>query len=493
MKRTPELMDVWLDSGAMPFAQWHYPFENKERFERMYPADYICEAVDQTRGWFYTLHAEAVLLNAVKPDVFKQPYSYANVICTGHIQDDKGRKMSKSVGNVVDPWTVIDQSGADALRWYLFTATRPGDARRFSPQLVQESLRRFFLTYWNTYSFFVTYANLDDFDPTQHGPGTPTELDRWVLSELNALVQKVTDGLENYDPTTTGRAIQDFVDDLSNWYVRRSRRRFWKGEVDEDKTAAYQTLYTCLVTVAKLLAPYTPFVAEAVYQNLVRSVDKAAAESVHLAEWPAADASAINQALMADTRLVMRISSLARAARQKAQMKVRQPLASATAFVVTTEHKASLERLAEQVIEESNVKELRVKAIVEEFKETWERPKDLLRVAGEGHVVADDESGCAVAIDTRITPALADEGLARELVHRIQGLRKSAGLEIDDRIVVYYSGSDRAREVFAKHAGEVKGETLANDLVEGEPPDGATSETAKVEGGEVTLAVLKAG
>lgn len=492
MKRTPELMDVWLDSGAMPFAQWHYPFENKEEFERMYPADYICEAVDQTRGWFYTLHAEAVLLNSVMPGVFKQPYSYANVICTGHIQDEKGRKMSKSVGNVVDAWTVIDQSGADALRWYLFTATRPGDARRFSPQLVQESLRRFFLTYWNTYSFFVTYANLDDFDPTKNGPGTTTELDRWVLSELNALVQKVTDGLENYDPTTTGRAIQDFVDDLSNWYVRRSRRRFWKGEVDEDKTAAYQTLYTCLVTVAKLLAPYTPFVAEAVYQNLVRSVDKEASESVHLAEWPAADASAIDQALMADTRLVMRISSLARAARQKAQMKVRQPLASAMAFVQSSAQKTSLERLAEQVIEESNIKELRVVALAEEFTETYERPADLLRVAGEGHAIAEDDAGYAVAIDTRITPDLADEGLARELVHRIQGLRKSAGLEIEDRIAVYFSGSERVREVFARHADEVKGETLANELVEGEPPDGATSETTKIEGGEVTLAVAKA-
>jgi isoleucyl-tRNA synthetase len=492
MKRTPELMDVWLDSGAMPFAQWHYPFENQEKFERMYPADFICEAVDQTRGWFYTLHAEAVLLNATNSEVFRQPYSFANVICTGHIQDDKGRKMSKSVGNVVDPWTVIDQSGADALRWYLYTATRPGDARRFSPQLVQESLRRFFLTFWNTYSFFVTYANLDDFDPTKHGPGTATELDRWVLSELNALVQRVTDGLENYDPTATGRAIQDFVDDLSNWYVRRSRRRFWKGEVDEDKTAAFQTLYTCLVTVTKLIAPYAPFVAESVYQNLVRTVDKSAPESVHLAEWPEADASAIDQSLMDDTRLVMRISSLARAARQKAQMKVRQPLASATAFVHNAEQKVSLERLAEQVIEESNIKELRVKAITEEFKEAWERPTDLLRVAGEGHVVADDEAGYAVAIDTRITPELADEGLARELVHRIQGLRKAAGLEIEDRIVVLYSGSDRARDVLSRHARSVKDETLANALIEGAPTDGATSESAKVEGGEVTLAVAKA-
>jgi isoleucyl-tRNA synthetase len=493
MKRTPELMDVWFDSGAMPYAQWHYPFENKETFERMFPADYICEAVDQTRGWFYTLHAEAVLLNTVDPATFKQPFAYRNVICTGHIQDEKGRKMSKSVGNTVDPWTVIDESGADALRWYLYTATRPGEARRFSARLVQESLRRFLLTYWNTYSFFVTYANLDSFDPTTSGAGEQTDLDRWVLSELNDLVRRVTEHLDEYDPTTSGRLIQSFVDDLSNWYVRRSRRRFWKGEVDADKTAAYQTLYTCLVTVAKLLAPFTPFVSEAIYQNLVRSVDREAPESVHLADWPEADASVVDQGLMDDTRLVMRIASLARAARQKAQMKVRQPLASATAFVQTTAQKTALERLAEQVIEEANVKELRVKALAEEFAAPFERPGDLLKLVGEGHAIAEDEAGYAVAIDSRLTPELADEGLARELVHRIQNLRKSAGLEIEDRIVVHYSGGDRLRNVFATHGDYVRDETLADALTEGPPPDGATSEEAKIEGEEVTLAVRKAG
>ncbi|MCH8051806.1 MAG: isoleucine--tRNA ligase, partial [Chloroflexi bacterium] len=303
-KRAPELMDVWLDSGAMPYAQWHYPHENKEKFRANFPADFICEAVDQTRGWFYTLHAEAVLLNSIEE--VPESIAFRNVICTGHILDEKGRKMSKSLGNAVDPFEVIDQTGADALRWYLYTATRPGDARRFSIKLVQESLRRFFLTYWNTYSFFVTYANLDGFDPTKSGPGERTELDRWVLSELNALVRKVTDGLDEYDPTTTGRAIQEFVADLSNWYVRRSRRRFWRGEMDEDKVAAYQTLYTCLVTVAKLLAPFAPFIAEAVYRNLVCAVDKEAPESVHLTDWPEAEADLVDQALMDETRLVMR-------------------------------------------------------------------------------------------------------------------------------------------------------------------------------------------
>ena len=233
MRRLPEVMDCWFDSGAMPYAQWHYPFENKDTFARSFPADYICEAVDQTRGWFYTLHAEAVLLHAAGafPEnlpAARQDLCFRNVICLGHIQDDKGRKMSKSLGNVVEPMEVIDRHGADALRWYLFTATRPGEARRFSVDLVGESLRRFLLTLWNTYSFFVTYANIDRFDPTKAEQGERSELDRWVLSELHTLVRRVTDHLEEYDPTSAGRAIQAFVEDLSNWYVRRSRRRFWK-------------------------------------------------------------------------------------------------------------------------------------------------------------------------------------------------------------------------------------------------------------------------
>jgi isoleucyl-tRNA synthetase len=485
-----EVMDTWLDSGAMPYAQWHYPRENKDKFRANFPADYICEAVDQTRGWFYTLHAEAVLLNSIEEA--PEALAFRNVICLGHIQDDKGRKMSKSLGNAVDPWEVIDQTGADALRWYLYTATRPGDARRFSIQLVQESLRRFFLTYWNTYSFFVTYANLDDFDPTKHGRGTPTELDRWVLSELNALVARVTAGLDEYDPTSTGRAIQDFVDDLSNWYVRRSRRRFWRGVLDDDKVAAYQTLYTCLVTVAKLMAPYAPFVSEAVYRNLVCSVDGEAPESVHLAGWPEADASLVDQALMDVTRTVMRVVSLGRAARQKSQMKVRQPLASAVAFVLTTPHKEALERHAEQVEEELNVKALRVKAITEEFTETYTVPDDLLRVAGKGHVLAVDDAGYAVAMDTRLTPELADEGVAREIVHRLQNLRKAAGLEISDRVVATVSGWDRLGAVLAVHGDYIRAETLAESLGEDAAPEGSTSEVAKMDGVEVTLAVVKA-
>ncbi|HET9476709.1 MAG TPA: class I tRNA ligase family protein, partial [Dehalococcoidia bacterium] len=389
---------------------------------------------------------------------------------------------------------VMDHHGSDALRWYLYTATRPGEARRFSDQLVAESLRRFLLTLWNTYSFFVTYANLDAFDPTARpevSKDERTELDRWVLSELNALVRKVTANLEEYDPTTAGRAIQDFVEDLSNWYVRRSRRRFWVGEMDADKLAAYHTLYTCLVTVGKLLAPFTPFVAEAMYRNLVRSVDASAPESVHLAEWPNFDESLIDEGLMEETRTVMRVVSLGRAARSKAGIKVRQPLASATAFVATPHHARGLSRLADQVCDELNVREMRALALSEVFDGPYEVPADLLAKLPEGAALAED-SGYAVGLDTRITPELADEGLAREMVHRIQNLRKAAGFDISDRIVVYHSGWDRLREVFATHGAYVREEVLADDLSEAAPPPEAASEAQKIDGHEVTLGVRRA-
>ena len=484
MRRLPEVMDCWFDSGAMPYAQWHYPFQNGETFSRSFPADFICEAVDQTRGWFYTLHAEAVLLHAT--GAVPENLCFRNVICLGHIQDEKGRKMSKSLGNAIEPETVIAVTGADALRWYLYTATRPGEARRFSSQLVSESLRRFLLTLWNTYGFFVTYANLDGFDPMRTGKDEGTEakdgarsaLDRWVLSELNALVQRVTDHLEEYDPTTAGRAIQDFVDDLSNWYVRRSRRRFWRGDLDADKLAAYQTLYTCLVTLAKLLAPFTPFVAEAIYQNLVRSVDGEAPESVHLASWPEVDPSHIDQNLMEDTRLVMRIVSLGRAARSKAGIKVRQPLARVVVKPRYASEAASLKRLEDQLLDELNVKALAIAEADADFG---------------GPATTGDDAGYLVGLDTSITPELADEGLARELVHRIQNLRKAAGLQITDRIVVYHGGWDRLGAVLARHGDYVRAETLAEDLVEGAPPPGAYSEEQKVDGASVTLAVRKVG
>jgi len=415
---------------------------------------------------------------------------YRNVICLGHILDDQGRKMSKSLGNVVEPWPIINAQGADALRWYLYTATRPGDARRFSADLVADSLRRFLLTLWNTYSFFVTYANIDRFDPTGEAQGQPSQLDAWVVSELNVLVDKVTEHLESYNPTDAGRAIQAFVEDLSNWYVRRSRRRFWKSEDDADKRAAHQTLYTCLVTLAKLAAPFTPFLAEAMYQNLVRSFYPQAPESVHLADWPQADPSLIDQRLMEETRLVMRIVSLGRAARSQAGIKVRQPLAKAVAQVRSLEETFGIERMASEISSELNVKEIHVAPVGAGGPGPEVAPEIYLE---SYPVLARDEAGYAVGLDIAITPELADEGLARELVHRLQNLRKAAGFDIADRIETYYRGPDWLQRVLARHGDYVRQETLSRSLLEGDPPPGAYTETQRLEGQEITLAVRRVG
>jgi len=474
MRRVPEVLDVWFDSGSMPYAQWHYPFENAETFLKSFPADFISEAVDQTRGWFYTLHALSTLLF--------DSVCFRNVICLELILDARGEKMSKSRGNVVEPWSVINAHGADALRWCLFTASPPGAARRFSVDLVGEALRKFLLTLWNTYSFFVTYALIDRFDPSASGSpaaGERSDLDRWVLSELNALVDRATRYMEDYNPTEAGRAIQAFVDDLSNWYVRRSRRRFWKSENDADKLAAHHTLYTCLVTVAKLLAPFAPFVAEEMYQNLVRSAFPAEPESVHLAEWPQADSSLVDDALMADTRLVMRVASLGRNARAKAGIKVRQPLAK---VLVRPRHAAeaeSLRRLAPQVLDELNVKELAV-AIEEAAIQT------------PGLALA-EEGGYAVALDTAVTPELADEGLAREIVHRLQTMRKNAGFDIAGYITTHYQGDADIARVLRQFEDYVRQETLSRELVEGPPPEGAYAEEHKLGGRSVRLAVKREG
>src|SRR5512143_3247603 len=350
MTRVPDLIDVWFDSGSMPVAQWHYPFENEEKFKSQYPADYICEAVDQTRGWFYSLHAISTLL-------FNKP-SFKNVICLGLILDGEGQKMSKSKGNIIAPWDVLDAHGADAFRWYLYTATPPGQERRFSSELVGEVIRNFTLTLWNVYSFFVTYANLDH--PTLSTvPATANELDRWLLSELNVLVRDVTEAYEAYDVPNATRPIEQFVEKLSTWYVRRSRRRFWKNESDQDKQSAYSTLYTALVTVAKLLAPAMPFLAEELYQNLVRSVDEGAPESVHLANWPGVMPEFIDEGLNRDMDLVMRLVSLGHAARQKANRKVRQPLAEAAFSVGNPLERRALENHADILADELNVKRVR--------------------------------------------------------------------------------------------------------------------------------------
>ena len=311
MQRVPEVMDCWFDSGMMPLAQWHYPFENRDiETDGRLPADYICEAVDQTRGWFYSLHALSTLM--------QDDIAYRNVICLGLILDGRGRKMSKRLGNIVEPGTILDAHGADALRWYLFTASHPGEPRRFSDRLVQQTLRQVLLTLWNVYSFFTNYANIDEFEPSQIPADwrPEAELDRWILAELNRLVQVVDEHLDNYNPTDAGRRIADFIDILSNWYVRRSRRRFWKSEADADKLGAYATLYACLTTVARLMAPLAPFVSERMYRNLELPFNSEAPDSVHLADFPTADFSLIDQPIMEATRLAIRVSSMGRASQQ---------------------------------------------------------------------------------------------------------------------------------------------------------------------------------
>ena len=530
MSRVKDLIDVWFDSGSMPYAQWHYPFENKDKFEAQYPADYICEAVDQTRGWFYSLHAISTLLN--------DQVSFKNVICLGHIQDAEGRKMSKSLGNIVQPWDVINLHGADALRWYLYTATPPGQERRFSSDLVGEVIRNFTLTLWNVYSFFVTYANLDK--PQALNITAPAnELDRWLLSELNVLVRDVTKAYEEYDVTNATRPVEQFVETLSTWYVRRSRRRFWKNDSAADKQSAYSTLYTALTTVAKLIAPAMPFLAEELYQNLVRSVDETAPESVHLSEWPVAMEEFIDESLNTEMKLVMKLVSLGHSARQKANRKVRQPLAEAAFSVGNNTERAALLKNAEVVQDELNVKQVRLldasteavshtvkplpkqlgqkygnkfpaiqKAImamnaedvakalltgnpleVQAGGETFHIISEEVEVkamAKEGFAVAEDGAYVA-ALVTTLTPELVSEGLAREFVRRVQDLRKTANLDVADRIELFVEASAGLKSAVETHADYIKSETLTVKLSFATPPasapvvgDAFESETVKV-------------
>lgn len=472
MRRQTEVIDCWFDSGAMPFAQWHYPFENQDVFHRSFPADYISEAVDQTRGWFYSLHAISTLL-------FERP-CFKNVICLGHILDAEGEKMSKAKGNVVDPWTVLDNYGADALRWYLFTSAPAGNVRRFSIDAVAEVLRNFLLTLWNTYSFFVTYANIDRFNP-QKLATVPllSDLDKWILSRLNQLISDVDKALENYDPTSAGRKIETFVDELSNWYVRRSRRRFWKSQNDADKLAAYTTLYQCLVTLSKLLAPFTPFVSEEIYQNLVRSVDSQAVESVHLTDFPVADEAQVDEQLNEATRLAMLVCSLGRAARAKAAIKVRQPLAKALIKVKSVSEKNALQKLSYQILDELNVKEI-------EFSERMETISDK-----QGYVwAAEGDYGVAVATD--LSPDLKAEGIAREVVRRLQTMRRSANLDITDHIITYYQGDESIQKMIKEFADYIKQETLSRELIPASPPKESYIEKYHISEYEILLGIKKA-
>ncbi len=476
MGRVPEVIDCWFDSGAMPIAQHHYPFENEGLLEDgRFPADYICEAVDQTRGWFYSLHAISTLL-------FDRP-CFKNVICLGHILDDRGEKMSKAKGNVVEPRAVIDKHGADALRWYCLTSSPPGNVRRFSEKLVAEITRRLLLTLWNVYSFFVTYANIDHFVPDQSNTSAePAELDRWIISELNQLILDVDRALEDYNPTEAGRRIEAFVNELSNWYVRRSRRRFWKSENDADKLAAYTTLYECLVTLAKLMAPFTPFLAEELYQNLVATAFPEAPDSVHLADFPVADKTKIDKQLSDNTQLAMKISSLGRAARSKAGIKVRQPLPTnyVSDSLISYGGQLALERVKPQILEELNVKDIKLATAAE-----------LADMARQPDYVVDNIANPSSAFYTQISPELLREALAREIVHRLQTMRRAAGFDIADYIITYYQGDDYIRQVMKDFASYIKQETLSRELNCGIPSEGVFTASYKLSGHEVLLGVCR--
>jgi len=470
MRRVPEVIDCWFDSGAMSIAQWHYPFENKEQFEQNFPADFICEAIDQTRGWFYSLHAISTLL-------FDRP-CFKNVVCLGHIVDAHGEKMSKSKGNVVDPWMVVGNYGADAVRWYLLTAAPGENVHSFSMQMVAETMRKDLLTLWNTYSFFVLYANIDHFVPQGTAAGlSPSHLDNWIISELNRLIADMTKALDNYDLTSAARRAGDFVDELSNWYVRRSRRRFWKSEEDGDKLAAYNTLYQCLVTLSKLLAPFVPFTAEEIYRNLFCSADSQAPESVHLTDFPSVNKAKIDDRLSGEVRLAMKITSLGRAARAKAGIKVRQPLAKAIITLTQESEKDALQKFAADIMDEVNIKEL-------------EFVKDTLSEDMPYHAVANDGKHW-IAVDTRLSPQLKAEGVSREIVRHIQTMRRAAGFDVVDHIVTYYQGKEDIARVLKDFGGYIKQETLSLELTEGLPPEGAYVEKHRISNSDVLLAVSK--
>src|SRR4030043_474932 len=480
-QRVPEVIDCWFDAGAMSIAQWHYPFENEDKFKKNFPADFICEAVDQTRGWFYSLHAISTLL-------FNRP-CFENVICLGHVVDAEGEKMSKSKGNVIDPWAVINSYGADAIRWYMLVSTPGEDSHRFSTKMLEETMRKFLLTLWNTDSFFILYAKVDRFvPPPLMAEGAErrafTEMDRWIISELNRLIREVTKSMDGYNLTSATRRIEEFVDNLSNWYVRRNRRRFWKSESDTDKLAAYTALYQCLVTLSQLLAPFVPFVAEELYQNLCRSVDPQARESVHLNDFPVADEAKINDRLNGDVELAMKISSLGRAARAKAGIKVRQPWAKAVVKGDTEEEKNGLEKLATEVMEEINVKQL---IVLGEGREREGFPSNM-----PDYSIAND-ARYWVAIGTELRPELVAEGVSRELVRHLQNMRRYAKFDITDRIITYYQTEEPLiDEVIRTFADYIRQETLCDELVDGLSPGETYVEKHRIGNGEISLAIRKA-
>ena len=513
-RRVPEVIDCWFDSGAMSYAQWHWPFENADRFGEGFPADYICEAVDQTRGWFYTLHAISTLVS--------DSVAYRNCICLGHIVDQDGKKMSKSVGNIVDPWDVFDRIGADPLRWYLAARIAPGAQKRVSIDLVREVAQTFINTWWNTYAFFVLYARLDEVDVTEDVPvDRRPEIDRWILALLQRTIESATACMDAYDAQGAGRAIEAFVDQLSNWYVRRNRRRFWKAVAGADKQSAYLTLHECLDATNRMMAPFMPFTAEAVHANLVRSVRPEAAASVHVAEWPEVDESRRNDALIEDFDAAQQVVALGRAARNDSRVRVRQPLPRLLVRAPNRSAARAVTRLEVHILDELNIKRLEladqdadlvqyrikpnlprlgrrhgrlipaIRQALEDAPQATRRniagavaagescrleaggvtldleAEDLLveTTSAEGYASAED-GGYLVGLDTRIDEALRREGLARELVRTVQEARKQAGLEVSDRIRLRVSGSAEVAAALAEHREYVMEETLSHELLD---------------------------
>ena len=507
MRRTPEVLDAWFDSGSMPFAQHHYPFENHEKFEAQFPADFISEAVDQTRGWFYSLLAISTLIFNKAP--------YKNVIVMGHVQDEDGQKMSKSKGNAVDPMDALNKFGADAIRWYFYVNSAPWLPNRFHDKAVEEGQRKFLGTLWNTYAFYVLYADIDSFDPTKYSLEYDklSVMDKWLLSKLNTLVKTVDDYLNNYKITETARALQGFTDDMSNWYVRRCRERFWAKGMEQDKVNAYMTLYTALITLSKIAAPMIPFMTEEIYQNLVRSVDKNAPESIHLTDFPAVNEEFIDKDLEVSMDEVLDIVVLGRAARNSANIKNRQPIGNMYVKAETV-----LDPFYVEIIEdELNVKAVEFKDDVEEFvsysfkpqlktvgpkygkllgkirealasldghaamkslndtgsvdfdfdgeKVSLGREDLLIETAKNDDFVTEADNKTTVVLDIRLSEELIEEGFVRELISKIQTMRKEAGFEVVDHIVLSQTGNERIAEIIKKNEAVIKNDTLADEIV----------------------------
>ncbi len=532
MRRVPEVIDCWFDSGAMPFAQHHYPFENKDLFEQQFPADFISEAVDQTRGWFYSLLAESTLLFNKAP--------YKNVIVLGLVQDENGQKMSKSKGNAVDPFEALEKHGADAIRWYFYINSAPWLPNRFHDKAVIEGQRKFMGTLWNSYVFFVTYANIDNFDATKYTLeyNKLPVMDKWLLSKLNTVIKEVDTNLENYRIPEAARALQEFVDEMSNWYVRRCRERFWAGGMEQDKINAYMTLYTTLTNICKAAAPMIPFMTEEIYQNLVRTNDKTAPESIHLCDFPVVQTEWIDKKLEDDMEEVVKIVVLGRACRNAANIKNRQPIR--TMFVKLG--KAPLSDFYTEIIEdELNVKSVQYTEDVREFtsysfkpqlrtlgkrfgkqinalkellaglngnqamdelnekgtlsivldgKEEKIEKEDLLIEAAqmEGYV-SDSDNGITVVLDTNLTPELIEEGYVRELISKIQTMRKEAGFEVIDHIKVFQNENQKLAEILGKHTEEISKAVLADEIVIGQVP--AISKEWDINGEKTVLGVEK--